>query len=102
MVRVLLFLSILVRRARMPKGRKTYEVYEDDLITILRRTSNGRKDPAHLEITLGKTEESQHWPRTLKLTVDELYDLADVIDELCDDIADGYVFGEQNPQQSGS
>lgn len=80
----------------MASGKKTYDVYDDELVTIVRRTSNGRKDPAHLEIALEKTESSQHWPRTLKLTVDELYDLVNVLDDLCDDIADGLVFGDQS------
>lgn len=79
----------------MPKGKKTYDIHEDELIKIVRRTSNGTKDPAHIEIALTKTEASQHWPRTLRLTVEELYDLADVIDDLCDDISDGLVFGPQ-------
>lgn len=77
----------------MVSGKKTYDVYEDDLVKVVRRTSNGRKDPSHFEVSLAKTEGSTHWPRTLKLTVDELYDLVNVLDDLCDDIADGLVLG---------
>lgn len=80
----------------MARGKKTYELHKDEIVTIVRRTSNGRKDPAHIEVALTKEDAPQHWTRVLRLTVDELFDLTEALDDLCDDIEDGLVFGEQS------
>lgn len=76
---------------------RPYVVLEDDDMKIVRRTSNGRRDPAHFEIQLPRDAESQsHWPRNLKITIDELMALADALADLCDDIEDGKIFGDKS------
>lgn len=76
-------------------GRKTYVLHEDDRIRVVRRTSNGRNDPAHIRIELAENEETTYGARVLRLSVDELFDLTEILDDLCDDIEDGLVFGDQ-------
>lgn len=67
-------------------------VHADGRMTIVRHYGRGRKDPSGITIELhAKVSDGVRngWDkRFIKLTTDELYDLTEALDDLCDLIED--------------
>lgn len=71
----------------MSHGEKSRVVYEDERFRIIHRKRNGTKRPAY--ITLGKKHpETGEWDKGIRLSIDDLFDLTEALDDLCDEIED--------------
>lgn len=68
-------------------GAKHRLVYESEHLKVIRRGSNGRKSPACVVITMPPLIEGAG-KRIMTITFDELFDLTEVLDDLCDAIED--------------
>lgn len=66
---------------------KTILLHEGDNFRIAHRTNGGQKAPRHFLISFDKIE-GLGWSRHMKLTEDELFDLTDALDVVCDDLED--------------
>lgn len=61
-------------------------LFESDYIKVVKHGSNGRKDPSGMVINVWRPEHDE-W-RGMKVTLDDLFDLAEALDDICDDIED--------------
>lgn len=68
-------------------GAKRRTIYDDGHIRIVRVSSNGKREPAGIVIHMWR-EDMEDWSRALKVTIDELFDLTEILDDICDDIED--------------
>lgn len=73
------------------RGPNSFVVFESDRIEITRRVNKGRDSPAKIGIEMLTVvgRGSRIWScRKLDLTIDELFDLTEALDDLCDQIED--------------
>lgn len=68
-------------------GSRTSVLFENESLRVLHRKRTGSKRPAYVTIAR-KHPETEEWSQGLRLTIDELFDLTEVLDDLCDDIED--------------
>lgn len=69
-------------------SRRISVFHDDDQIKILRKGSGGKKQPPSVEVKFKQPLPQGHQYRTLEMTIDELFDLTEILDDLCDTIED--------------
>lgn len=62
-------------------------IHEDDTIKVIRRRSKGRDNPGGFTIEF-KDDKGAPTRRSLICSIDELFDLTEVLDDICDNIED--------------
>lgn len=68
-------------------GVKRTLFFESRYLKVIRVGSKGRKEPAKVVIDM-PPRNGGHTLRSLTLSIDDLFDLAEVLDDLCDVIED--------------
>lgn len=66
---------------------KVKVLYEDQNIRVVHRSSKGKERPAHISIRMSPRTTTSH-ERLLNLSIDELFDLTEILDDICDAIED--------------
>ena len=83
-------------------ARNTRLIHESDVLKVVSKSSAGRGNPRciviHMLQEVGGGNHNLPWAqRQLRITIDELFDLTEVLDDLCDYIEDQEE--AQNPSQ---
>lgn len=69
----------------MPGKART--LYEGETLRVIQRGSNGKKEPRHILVSMDP-KDGVGWSRHMKMTIEELFDLTEALDDICDTIED--------------
>lgn len=76
-------------------------MFEDQNMTIVRHHGRGRSDPSGISVVLHRQvgDDRNGWVnRRIKMTLDELFDLTEALDDLCDTIEDQMTITKQHKE----